>query len=326
MAPSRKRKTPPNPPFSVVVFTCPDKTCLQCFKMERGLASHFDKSPTCAQGHVKLIQLGQPNNTAKLEPMETNQNKNEPPELESPQLAPTELSDTSIHSIESDESTPAKGINSDEEPETQSTVLSDRDDADPQSDEDTTSSMSAGSAMNDYTCFDNGMYLQTKLMKILHDANAPHFLFQQIIEWLQEVVQSKVNVADLIRTRTGVIHQLEKTFPHLKENCPYQIRTLLPTSNQPQFVDVTVFDFKKQLLSLINDQSLFGDIENLDVNKDNVFGKYRAKDKVLSTINSGHRYKYAHQTMIQDKESEFLMPIVFACDETKVSSQGKASC
>ena len=99
-------------------------------------------------------------------------------------------------------------------------------------------------------------------------------------------MQSKVNVADLIQTRTGVIHQLEEKFPFLKENCPYQIRTALPTSNNPQFVNVTLFDFKKQLLSLINACSLFGDIGNLDVNKDNVLGKYRAKDKLLSTVNS----------------------------------------
>ena len=108
----------------------------------------------------------------------------------------------------------------------------DAEDLEAQSDED--------SDVNDYTCFDNGMFLQPKLMKILHDANAPHFLLQQIIEWLGEVVQSKVNVADLICTRAGVIHQLEKTFPFLKENSPYQIRTALPTSNNPQFVDVTV--------------------------------------------------------------------------------------
>ena len=295
MAPSKKRKAPPNPPYSVVVFTCPDKTCLQCFKTERGLASHFDKSPTCARGHVKLIPLVQPNNTSKIELINNNESTNEILYPESPQLAPTELSDTSVHSVESEQSSDAEHLHSDEEADMQSIESLDAEDLEAQSDED--------SDVNDYTCFDNGMFLQTKLMKILHDANAPHFLFQQIIEWLGEVVQSKVNVADLIRTRAGVIHQLEKTFPFLKENCPYQIRTALPTSNNPQFVDVTVFDFKKQLLSLINDRSLFGDIGNLDVNKDNVFGKYRAKDNLLSTVNSGHRYKYAYQTMIHDKES-----------------------
>ena len=134
---------------------------------------------------------------------------------ESPQLAPTELSDTSVHSVESEQSSDAEHLHSDEEADMQSIESLDAENLEAQSDED--------SDVNDYTCFDNGMFLQTKLMKILHDTNAPQFLFQQIIEWLGEVVQSKVNVADLIRTRAGVIHQLEKTFPFLKENCPYQI-------------------------------------------------------------------------------------------------------
>ena len=50
----------------------------------------------------------------------------------------------------------------------------DTEDLEAQSDED--------SDAHDNTCFDNGMFLQTKLMKILHDTNVPHFLFQQIID------------------------------------------------------------------------------------------------------------------------------------------------
>ena len=89
---------------------------------------------------------------------------------------------------------------------------------------------------------------------------------------------------------------------------------------------VTVFDFKKQLLSLVNDPFLFNDIENLDVNAENVFGRYKASNNILSTVNSGHRYQLAYQSMIVDPKHDFLMPIIFACDETQVSSQGKASC
>ena len=42
---------------------------------------------------------------------------------------------------------------------------------------------------------------------------------------------------------------LQEYMPHMKYNSPYQVQTLLPTANQPQLVDVTVFDFKKQLLT-----------------------------------------------------------------------------
>ena len=91
-------------------------------------------------------------------------------------------------------------------------------------------------------------------------------------------------------------------------------------------VDVTVFDFKKQLVSLLDDPFLFGNIDHLDVNPSDPFSKYKAHNKVLSTVNSGMRYKLAYETCVTCPDSEFLVPIIFACDETKVSNQGKASC
>ena len=70
----------------------------------------------------------------------------------------------------------------------------------------------------------------------------------------------------------------------------------------------------------------FGDISNLDVNPKKVFGRYRNNSKFLSTVNSGLVYDMAYKTMIEDKDNDFLMPIIFACDETKLSSIGKTSC
>ena len=67
-------------------------------------------------------------------------------------------------------------------------------------------------------------------------------------------------------------------------------------------------------------------MENLDVNQNNLFGKYQSPNKTLSTVNSGICCNLAYKTMINSPNSQFLMPIIFACDETKVSSQGKASC
>ena len=79
------------------------------------------------------------------------------------------------------------------------------------------------------------------------------------------------------------------------------------------------------MLSLLNDKELFGDINNLDINPDNPFGYYKAPDNVLSTVNSGMRYQEAYKAMIKDPDSEVLIPIIFACDETKVGSLGKAT-
>ena len=109
---------------------------------------------------------------------------------------------------------------------------------------------------------------------------------------------------------------------------PYQVETELPwdpkVPRTAKSVDVTVFNFTSQLFSLLKDESLFGDISNLDVNPKKVFGRYRNNSKLLST--AGLIYDMAYKTLIEDKENDFLLPFIFACDETKLFSIGKTSC
>ena len=114
--------------------------------------------------------------------------------------------------------------------------------------------------------------------------------------------------------------------PSAAQNKPFEVTTMIPTSDGHQNVPVTVFDFKSQLMALLKDPQLFGDLNNLDVNPQDIFGKYRAHNNCLSTVNSGYRYKQAYQTMVVNPTKDFLMPIIFACDETKVSSMGKGAC
>ena len=83
-------------------------------------------------------------------------------------------------------------------------------------------------------------------------------------------------------------------------------------------MDITVLDFKKPLLSLLNDPFLFGNIDNLDVNKTDPFAKHPTHNRVLSTGNMGRRYKLAYKTGVTNIESDFLVP--------KISNQDKASC
>ena len=179
---------------------------------------------------------------------------------------------------------------------------------------------------NNMPSFDQLLYFETKLLQILNDGNAPLYLYKKIIEWTLELCQSNVAVDQLLKTREAVIKQIESKIPFLKKTKSYQKEVLLSTDDTPQAVNVTVFDFKSQLLSLINHSSLFNDLDNLDVNPKNRFGKYKSENHIISSVNSGNRYELAYNTLINDPEKDFLMPIIFACDETKVSSQGKGSC
>ena len=174
--------------------------------------------------------------------------------------------------------------------------------------------------------FDNNLYFETKLLKILNDGNAPLYLYKKIIEWTLELFQSDAVIEELLKTREAVIKKIESLIPFCLKTKSYQKQVLLSTNDNPQTVNVTVFDFKSQLLSLINYSSLFNDLDNLDVNPKNRFGKYKSHNQNLSTVNSGERYQMAYENMIKDPEKDFLMPIIFATDETKVSSQGKGSC
>ena len=312
MPPSKKQKflhehAGSRSKFAVIIYTCPDKTCGACFKTERGLAAHFGRSPTCANAGLKLLELNPVLNTSQQNIQSNNASETI--------LEPTEMS---VAEYESDEGIELVDDNEDDHED-----QGEYDDITSTNDQNESSSVSSPPESQ---CFVDSLYFQTKLLKILHDANAPHYLYQKIIEWAQEMDRSEVAFEMLIKTRKGLIHKLEEFMPHMKYNSPYQVKTLLPTSNQPQLVDQTVFNFKKQLLSLIHDDFLFGHLFNLDINLDDPFGKYKSKNRILSVTNSGHRYQLAYQTMIKDPKKEFLMPIIFACDETKVSSQGKASC
>ena len=55
---------------------------------------------------------------------------------------------------------------------------------------------------------------------------------------------------------------------------------------------------------------MFWTIENLDVNKDNIFGQYKVSNNKLSTVNSGLLYRQAYKNMVKDLNKDFLMPIL----------------
>ena len=136
-------------------------------------------------------------------------------------------------------------------------------------------------------CFDKTMLYQTKLLKILNDANVPHNVYRKIIDWGIEVQKSNILFSHMMKTRKGIINHTERLMPWLQATKPKEVKILLETLEEPQPTNVILFDFKKQLLSLLNDKELFGDINNLDINPDNPFGYYKAPDNVLSTVNSG---------------------------------------
>lgn len=166
-------------------------------------------------------------------------------------------------------------------------------------------------------------YAETKLLKILEDANCPNYLFGDILDWAADARRRGYNFEATCKTRGAVIGNLEKRF-NLKFCRPEQVTVAFPQDNL--FVDITRFNFLAQFHSLITDKSLTGDITQLDVPQDDPFGKYESPDGRLGAFNSGSWYQKAWANQCEPDSDDWMCPIIYGCDETHVgSSQGRAS-
>ena len=86
-------------------------------------------------------------------------------------------------------------------------------------------------------------------------------------------------------------------------------------------IDVVVFDVKKMLLSLFDDVEL-NQKENLVVNTNDVFSKYKPPNNKLGEVNSSKWYNVAYENCISDSDTEFLCPIILANDKTTILEMG----
>ena len=121
-----------------------------------------------------------------------------------------------------------------------------------------------------YTASD---YTSTRLLKILDNANAPHFLYKDIMQWAVDAKAHGYQFESQCNSRPAAIDNLVKHFK-LQHCKPQQTTLTFPEDNLQ--INITRFDFVAQLFSLLTDKSLTGDITQLDVPQDNPFGMYKS--------------------------------------------------
>ncbi len=164
-------------------------------------------------------------------------------------------------------------------------------------------------------------FTETKLLKILNDAAAPHFLYQDILNWASEAKCNKYSFCPTRLERSSQVKYLEKWL-HLEPCRPETVKLLLP-GPALQTIHVTRFNFTNQLHALLADPALVGNLDNLDVNRDDPFAKYVPPSGRLSAVNSGAIYNLAYKNRCK-QPNDFLVGIIFACDETKLQKGSKA--
>jgi hypothetical protein len=107
-----------------------------------------------------------------------------------------------------------------------------------------------------------------------------------------------------------------------KPCCPETVKLLLH-GPALQAIQVTCLNFTNQLHALRTDPVLVGNLDNLDGNRDDPFAKYVPPSGCLSTVNSGAIYNLAYKNCCR-KPNDFLVGIIFTCDETKLQKESKA--
>jgi len=178
------------------------------------------------------------------------------------------------------------------------------------------------SIFNDF-CYLNEDKHQVKLLHLLNKSNVPHFIFDQVQKWARDAYHEGYDFNPDRFTRTAQVKHLTKWLG-LDHVQPEVVLCSLPGPT-PQFVPVTRFDFASQLISLLTDPRLVGDINNLDVNPDDPFGKFVSEDGRLTCFNSGEWYNDVYNKYI-DAPNKLLCPIIFTIDESQVTGNGRTSC
>jgi len=97
-----------------------------------------------------------------------------------------------------------------------------------------------------------------------------------------------------------------------------------PLVPPPDTINVTTFDFRRQLACLLDDPVLNRD-ENLVINAEDHFQKYVPPDGRLGECLSGSWYNHAWDTMVANGSCNFMIPIILYIDKTQLSISGKLS-
>jgi hypothetical protein len=176
----------------------------------------------------------------------------------------------------------------------------------------------------------NEVYIETKLLDLINNANAPLYLYEEILKWASEANRLNYSFHPQRTTRQLQIKCLERLYGQSVAK-PFQREVTLPVdSSSPlsksmvQKVNVTCYNFSEQLSSLLSDPDLVQDLDLLDVNPDNPFGKF--KSSTLSCFNSGQWYDMAYNQVISDPHTELFVPIILAIDEAKLKGKGHHGC
>ena len=159
---------------------------------------------------------------------------------------------------------------------------------------------------------------ETKLLKVLNDAHAPHFLVPQLLQWASVAHKDGYGFPGQIQKRKKLIRNIENwsgpgaIIPPTKRNVPLPFPPGVT-------IPATCFDFAAQLKTLLADMDFFGNMHNLDVDPENLFGPYKSPRNVIDCMNARSLMQRAWQKL-PTAPNDFVLGIVLMYDETMLGN------
>jgi hypothetical protein len=141
----------------------------------------------------------------------------------------------------------------------------------------------------------------------------------------EEAVDNEYDFRDSHFTRKRLLTKLHRInvcakpipLPVTLENKHLRERDYLSYERGEREVAVVIsYDFSSQLMDLLHDDSIFGNLDNLDVNPDNPYGRYISGNDEFDEVNSAYWYGQAYDHCIKDDMNEMLFPIIMYIDKT----------
>jgi len=163
--------------------------------------------------------------------------------------------------------------------------------------------------------------VHVELLQLLEKAEAPDYLFKDILEWSSRAKALKYDFTPSHTTRKAVLSDLQK---HLNMQSLRPDLSQLTLESVDEEVPIVTFNFKAMLISLLTDTKLMQP-ENLVINDDTEdedgeidvspwFAPYESPDGLLDEVLSGSWYKDTISSI--DDPDCFVCPLILYIDKT----------
>jgi hypothetical protein len=171
-----------------------------------------------------------------------------------------------------------------------------------------------------------------QLYQCVMDANCPRYFLDKFLHILRDEISLERLSLDSAPSWSAFVNYLTKkypTAPPILRDIPLEtdVTNVSNTSLEDyrrrlgNGAQVVTFDFKSQLQALLGDKQIWGDLENLLINREDHFAPYCNESGAMDNVLDGSWYSSTVAAMkIGNNSCQFLISIIIYMDKTETDA------